>query len=194
MRQRAGGRGDPRSSGGYGYRAVALAVAEAALRLPDGLAAPETRAGVFIDATKQPSLGRALAAALRGRGCQVALCDRRVLRHEYLAQMAAAAIAVTLPYATEGFYLPGLEAMALGCATIVPDCIGNRAYLADGRNALAPPLQLDALLQAVQRLDDAALFARLVTHGRETAARFGLQREREAFHAVLDDIDHLWNA
>ena len=167
-------------------------VIEAGLRLPVQPAAAPSRAGIFIGALKQPELGRALAANLRAQGHAVTLADQWVPRERYLAHLATAEIAVLLPVANEGFFLPALEAMALGCATVVPDCVGNRAYLASGTNALVPPMQLEALLQAVAQLDDPGLRARLVQAGIETSARFSLERERAAFHALLDDLNALW--
>lgn len=167
-------------------------VIDAALRLPGADAAPGPRTGIFIGALKQPELGRALAACLQRDGRTVTLVDHWLPRHDYLAQLAHAQVAVLLPLASEGFFLPALEAMALGCATVVPDCIGNRAYLAPGSNALAPPMQLEALLLAVRQLDDPALRMRLAQAGVATAARFDLARERAAFHAILDDLDTLW--
>lgn len=167
-------------------------VIQAALRLPGLDATSSMRTGIFIGALKQPELGRALAADLQREGRTVILADHWMPRLDYLAQLATAEVAVLLPLECEGFFLPALEAMALGCATVVPDCIGNRAYLAPGDNALVPPMQLEALLQAVKQLDDAALRMRLSQAGVQTAARFDLERERAAFHALLDDLDTLW--
>ena len=84
--------------------------------------------------------------------------------------------------------------MALGCAVVVPDCVGNRAYLEPGNNALVPDMALDALVQAVDALDDDGLVEQLVAAAQSTVARFGMDRERDAFHAVLDELDALWNA
>lgn len=170
-------------------------VIPAALRLParpDQLAGIHPRQGIFIGAVKQPELGRALADALRAEGREVTLCEGWLPRADYLAALGGSTVAVLLPHATEGFFLPGLEAMALGCASVVPDCIGNRAYLAPDRNALVPAMTLEALRAAVVRLDDPALRERLVQGGLDTAARFDLQRERAAFHAILDDLDAQW--
>lgn len=163
----------------------AVRVIEAALDLPRGVAPSRARAGIVIDAIKQPELGRRLARRLDASGRRVRLLETPIPRADYLALLAGAAIAVTLPHAEEGFYLPGLEAMALGCAVVVPDCIGNRAYLRAQVNALAPALDCDALLAAVIRLDDPALRSRLVESGRATSARFTIERERAAFQAVL---------
>ncbi|MDG6348869.1 glycosyltransferase [Luteimonas sp. 8-5] len=170
-------------------------VIEAALDLPSREATPtDGRRGIFIDAMKQPDTGAALHRLLRERGRDSVLSTTRMPRGEYLDRLGSAAVAVLLPHPREGFFLPALEAMALGCATIVPDSIGNRAYLEPGRNALVPQPDPEALLEAVLQLDDDALAARLVQSGRTTARRFDLAGERRAFHAILDDLDALWRA
>src|SRR5690606_401099 len=104
-------------------------VIEAALDLPSREAtSPDGRGGIFIDALKQPETGAALQSLLREQGRQSTLSTTRIPRAAYLDRLGSAAIAVLLPNPREGFYLPALEAMALGCATVVPDSIGNRAY------------------------------------------------------------------
>ncbi len=150
------------------------------------------RQGVFIGATKQPELGRMLLARLLGQGRDATLIDHWVPRDRYMALMAKRRVAVVLPSPTEGFFLPGLEAMALGCATVVPDCIGNREYVRAGANALAPPAQLDALVDAISQLDDARFADTLIAAGKATAASFGLDAERASFHVLLDEVDSLW--
>ncbi|HEX5756906.1 MAG TPA: glycosyltransferase [Arenimonas sp.] len=167
-------------------------VIEAALRMPASLLPPSRRHGVFIGALKQQALGRELARRLIAAGHAVDLCDNFVARDDYLRRMGSADIAVLLPNVTEGFYLPALEAMALGCATVVPDCIGNRAYLQPERNALTPLLHVDSLVAAVERLREASLAAALRHAGRETADRFSLESERAAFHRILDRLHLLW--
>lgn len=167
-------------------------VVDAALDLPELPATDLPRAGVFIDAIKQPDLGTRIAALLGDRN-DVVLSRARMPRADYLQALADSRIAIVLPHPTEGFYLPGLEAMALGCATVVPDCVGNRAYLRDGVNALAPAWDDAAFAAAVLRIEDQpGLHADLVTAGRATAGRFTRAREREAFHRILDDLPALW--
>lgn len=169
-------------------------VIEAALELPPGTVPSRRDEAVFIGALKQPVLGRALAAELQARGRTVVLADRWQARADYLAGLGGCSVAVLLPNPTEGFYLPALEAMALGTAVVVPDCLGNRAYLETGVNAQVPAATVEALAAAVEALDDAGLRERAVAAGRATAARFDLGRERRAFHAILDDLDALWRA
>lgn len=170
-----------------------VTVIEAALNLPADTASPVPRAGVFIDALKAPALGLALADALKQQGIAATLITERLARPEYLDRLVRAEIAVLLPHPTEGFYLPALEAMALGCATVVPDCIGNRAYLEPGANALVPEPTVPALVDPVRQLtQDAALRARLAAAGTSTAARFSLSEERRRFHDLLAGLSELW--
>lgn len=169
-------------------------VIEAGLRMPSDLRVPAQRQGVFIAALKQPELGRALAAQLAAQGHAIDLCDTFVSRDRYLQRLAASEIAVLLPGRIEGFYLPALEAMALGCATVVPDCVGNRAYLDPERNALVPGWELADLVAAVHRLGDPDLRRSLREPGIETAGRFRLDSERQRFHQILDDLDALWRS
>lgn len=177
-----------------GVRGPVLTI-DAALDVPPMEPAdPAMRGAIVIGATKQPVLGAALAAALRASGARVTLLDAPLPRREYLQALARADIAVLLPHASEGFYLPALEAMALGCATVVPDCAGNRTYAQPDANVVMPDYTLDGLIGAVRRLDDEAFRERVRDAGAATAARFGQLRERQAFHAVLDDLPALWAA
>ncbi len=167
-------------------------VIPAALDLPTARAPLVDREGIFIGATKDPVLGGALRDRLLEHGEKVQLVSTPVPRDAFLAGLARSRVAVLLPSPTEGFYLPALEAMALGCATVVPDCVGNRQYLRPGENALVPAHALEPILDAVACLRDRALAEKLVTGGGETAGHFDLARERLAFHSVLDQLDALW--
>lgn len=169
--------------------------------IPAGLSLPSCRPhdvlrqrAVFIDAIKQPELGAAVADRLRRHGVEdIALSSTRMARDDYLAALENASVVVALPHATEGFYLPALEAMALGSAVVVPDCVGNRDYLEPDTNALVPALEPDALAGAALRvLNNPGTRAALVAEGLHTARRFTLQGERAAFHALLDRIDAMW--
>jgi glycosyltransferase involved in cell wall biosynthesis len=168
-------------------------VIEAALDVPEGL---ETvpKSGIVVGAIKHPVLGVALGSALRAQGLPVRVLETPLPRADYLAALAGAEIAVLLPHPTEGFYLPALEAMALGCAVVVPDCVGNRAYLAPGHNALVPAeYRLDDLLDCVMRLQAPDVRGRLQSAGRQTASGYSQEREAAAFHAVLDGLHADWS-
>lgn len=152
------------------------------------------RRDVFVDAVKQPVLGEQVATALRREGLDVGLHAGRCERTGYLASMAEARIVVTLPDPVEGFYLPGLEALAMGRELVQYDCLGSRDYLCDGVNALVPARDAASIVRAVLRLHaDRALGERLRAGAGATAAAFDLPAERAQVHALLDELDGLWH-
>lgn len=162
-------------------------VIPAALDLPvDAIPATDAGRGVFIAALKAPELGGELAAVLRARGHEVLLVQEWMPRDAYLRAMARAAVVVPLPHPTEGFYLPGLEAMALGRPVVMPPCMGSAEYAVDGRNCLMPEAEAGPLAAAVERLlADGALRGALRTEGHASAAGHRQERERAAFDALL---------
>lgn len=164
-----------------------VTVIPAALDLPECSGSPEraTNGPVLIAGLKAPRLAHALAALLRERGIAVNLLDRWLPRHEYLAKVESAALAVTLPHPEEGFYLPALEAMALGVPVVLGDCLGSREYARDGENCLLAALEPRALADAVWWGLRPDVAARLLRQGLATAAQHGLEKERERFARVL---------
>ena len=60
----------------------------------------------------------------------------------------------------EGFYLPALEAMALGSLVICPDCIGNRSFCLPGRNCFRPNYDLNSVIDSVQSAEKAKAVCR----------------------------------
>ena len=112
---------------------------------------------------------------------------------EFLSRIRNARIAIALPLPRESFYLPGLEAMTAGCALVMPDAIGNRAYAVPGRNASMPAMTAEAIAGAALGLlrDPPALQA-LANAGIATAARHGMAQERAALYRILDNLDPLW--
>ena len=166
-------------------------VIPAALDLPPGIRAlpPAQRRGVLILATKQRALGQALAETLAANGLETQLILDDIPRPSLGRAMAAAAQVICLPMPREGFYLPGLEAMALQAPLLMPDAVGNREYAQDGVNCLMPAASVDALRAAsLQLLGQPALAATLVENGVQTAARHTLHAERAAFAKLLSEV------
>lgn len=90
----------------------------------------------------------------------------------------------------EGFGLVGLEAMACGRPLVATASGGPMDYLEPDINALVvSPGDVGASADAVGRLlEDDALVSRLVRHGRQTAARFGVDAAAKAvgrFYAAI---------
>jgi glycosyltransferase involved in cell wall biosynthesis len=97
---------------------------------------------------------------------------------------------VTLPLETEGFFLPALEAMAMGAVVVCPDCVGNRGFCRDGETCLRPAYTLDAVaaaaIEAVALCGTAA--AALLREAAAEVRRHDLARERMAFLRILDSL------
>ncbi|MCY4011414.1 MAG: sulfotransferase domain-containing protein [Gammaproteobacteria bacterium] len=160
---------------------------------PAGVAQEGRASEVTVVAYKAPALGRELTALLSARGIPHRAAFDFMDRRAFLGLLAETRVAVCLPRAEEGFYLPALEAMAAGCIVVTMDCIGNRGFCKPGDNCLLgrdAPTLADAVASALAMPpgDRKALRERA---GRTVEAH-SLDVERARFHAVLDDVDRLW--
>jgi hypothetical protein len=150
---------------------------------------------VLVAANKRPELGRAVAARLRHGSRTVELVDERIPRWELVRLMSRARVSVLVPNPKEGFYLPALEAMAVGTVVVCPDCIGNRSFCLPGENCFRPEYDEDQIVAAAETalreepgLDE--LRARAVA----TAKAHDIADERAAFLDILDGVEELWAA
>ena len=143
---------------------------------------------------KEPALASALAERLEALGAPYHLLADFLPRQQFIETLAVSAVAVCLPWAEEGFYLPALEAMAAGCLVVTLDCVGNRSFCQHGRNCLIANRDASALASTVAealRLP-APTRARLLVGAAETVRNHSLAAERARFQAVLRDVDALW--
>lgn len=150
---------------------------------------------VFILGYKQPALAHELAAALSARDKSVILLDHLVSRGEVLEAMRKSRVSALLPHATEGFYLPALEAMALSAVAVVPDCVGNRSFCRDESNCLMPELRLEGLVHAAStalRMVADGSAAAMTEGARATLAQHTIERERAQFHQIVENLDQIW--
>lgn len=87
----------------------------------------------------------------------------------------------------EGWFLPGSEAMACGCAVVSTDCGGIREYAKNEVNALlSPPADPDALAQNLLRvLQDQNLCMKLAREGNEIIKSFTWHKAVEKMEAFL---------
>jgi hypothetical protein len=146
---------------------------------------PEPSCDVFI-ADKRRELGMEVAAHLVKRGFSVDCLTAPIPRREFLARMSRARLVVLLPLAEEGFYLPALEAMAMGCVVICPDCVGNRAFCVDEVTALVPDHDVAAIGAAVERIERTpGLAAALRERALSASKAFDIAAERAAYHQLL---------
>ncbi len=147
---------------------------------------------VLVGGLKDPPLASLLAESLRSEGFEVDVLVELLPRSEFLKRVAQAGIVVLLPHRTEGFYLPGLEAMALGKPVIMPDCAGNMEYARHGQNCLiADP---DGIPIAVRLLQSGNTALKLASAGLETAKQYRLELEYQRFMDLLANTAALWSA
>ena len=149
---------------------------------------------VLIVGYKHPALATALADRLRQLGIAHRLLTQFLPRERFVAALTAHAVAVCLPRAEEGFYLPALEAMAAGCVVVTTDCIGNRSFCLPARNCFVTDANTAALAASIRdalRLDAGAR-GQLLAAAAETVNGHSLATERRRFQAVLQDVDRLW--
>lgn len=146
--------------------------------IPNGIDLPavtrftisDKRRDVFIAGRKNPAMAAQIREALIGRGLNVDAAYHKIPREDFLAQLASARVALLLPEKFEGFGLFALEAMAVGTAVIIPDCVGNRSFCRDDDTCVVPPYNETSLLAAVIDLcADPARQRRLVQNGLATA-------------------------
>ena len=151
------------------------------------------RQPITIIGYKSPDLARALSERLTERTAH-RLVTEFLDRCTFLDRLVDSRIVVCLPRPEEGFYLPALEAMALGCLVVTLDCIGNRSFCHHDENCLIAESNPDSLFEATKRMLDmsAPECDRLLRRARDTATAHSLNAERTRFHAILGDVDQLW--
>jgi glycosyltransferase involved in cell wall biosynthesis len=149
---------------------------------------------LLIAGLKQPEMAVQAASALQKPGRIIEILDDHVPREEFLAKIGNARNVLFLPNRDEGFYLPALEGMALGALVICPDCVGNRGFM-NGRNAIFPPYELPALIEATETalMMSAHERAAMLEQARATLARHQPVAERAAYSEVLRNLDQLWS-
>ena len=170
--------------------------------IPDGLdldavtamaGSPGRDIDVLVAANKRPELGRKLAARLRHQGRTVELVEDRIPRPDLIALMARARVSVLVPNPKEGFYLPALEAMAVGTVVVCPDCIGNRSFCLPDENCYRPAYDEDEIAAAAEAaLRDEPALGDLRARALDTARAHDIACERTAFLEVLDRVEELW--
>ena len=168
-----------------------------AIDLPAGPALPPhvREPGLLIAGQKAPRLAIKIETTLRESGWPVRTLTGQLPRADYLGALARAETVLLLPTPTgEGFFLPALEAMALGTLVICPDAGGNREFCVDGVNCLLPPYERAAILAACQASRELAPSQRagLLLHAQATARSHSLEAEREAFLRILHRLPELW--
>jgi glycosyltransferase involved in cell wall biosynthesis len=152
--------------------------------------APNRDIPLLIAGQKDPAFAAAvmtrLAAVGIGAECLTRSCDRTT----FLGLLGRARVAVLVPFEREGFFLPAIEAMAMGALVVCPDCLGNRGFCRDGETCFLPDYTLDGVVGAAiaATVLDAEAGGRMRAAAEAEVARHGIGGEREAFLSILDGL------
>jgi glycosyltransferase involved in cell wall biosynthesis len=133
---------------------------------------------------------RVFAADAAAPRAQNVICLGRLSDSE-LAALLRDCLCLAFPSFVEGFGLPPLEAMALGCPVIASDCASLPEVC--GEAALyASPKDPDAWLAQFVRLNrDPELRVRMIEQGRARASTFWWTRSAELYLQAMADADGL---
>jgi hypothetical protein len=116
--------------------------------------------------------------------------DGRVQWHDLRKIYHWADIFLCCPRIEEGFYLPGLEAMAAECVVVTPDVVGNREYCQFGTNCIQVEwgnvASYRSALEAIAAMSPARR-RELRAAGAVAAGSRDLAAERDAFANLLAD-------
>lgn len=143
-------------------------------------------ARVLIVGIKQPDLAAQLANSLHSRHINVECAIEPLSRIDFLAKISESSIIVALPFEIEGFYLPALEAMAMGKALVCPDCLGNRSFCHDKINCLMPSRDPESIEASVLHLlSNPHLTRQLQEQAFIDSQVYRIDKEKERFTQVL---------
>jgi glycosyltransferase involved in cell wall biosynthesis len=107
-----------------------------------------------------------------------------------LALLYQSALCLVFPSLTEGFGLPALEAMALGCPVISSD-VASLAEVCGGAALYAPPHEGSTWLAAIELVAiDSILRDKLIAEGRVRSKHFSWRSSAEKYLALMFDLDH----
>lgn len=142
---------------------------------------------MYILANKQPELGGEIYDWAINSGFTVKIDTSTQERVEVISAMASSSITIALPNQTEGFYLPGIEAMYYSNSAIVPYCVANKEYYSVFGNLFMPEYSLTeikaAILQSNKQPGLLTKFSRYV--GRQIASGYTLNNERASLQRFL---------
>ena len=162
--------------------------------LLDGKVDRDIADSILIVGYKNAALAVAVAEQIARHGMPCHVVGEQMPRQAFLDRLRRATMVVCCPLPDEGFYLPALEAMALGCAVVVPFARGNAAYCRDGVNCVICDYDTSSIVAGVLRLRSLPPDRRrqLLCSARETASSRQPDRMREKYFDILQDIDQIW--
>jgi len=160
--------------------------------LPPPLPASERDIRLLIVGVKNPAIAHSVAQRLTRDGYSSQLVVEHLPRSQFLSLVGRAHLAVLLPEKLEGFFLPALEAMALGTMVVCPDCVGNRGFCRDRETCFRPAYSVDGIVRStIDALDMLQPEAdEMLLNARRMVEQHTLEMERDRFLTLLDQLPH----
>ena len=156
--------------------------------IPDVIS--EKNLDLYILGKKNPLFARSIQQWAENSGLTVHADLGLVERSTVFNNLARANVALVLPNPTEGFFLPGIEAMALSERVVVPDCVGNRGYCKQNLNIDLCEYEVSACIETIVH---ALERVHLPVHrfekfrGKREARSYNMTAERNEYQRVLSD-------
>jgi hypothetical protein len=153
------------------------------------------RYDLYILSTKQPQLGQQLFEWASSIGLRVLMHDKATERECVHQAMSESVVVIALPQKVEGFFLPGIEAIALADWAVVPDCIGSREYSESRANISRCELSFHSCQKTIEHaLKKVKGLKFLVSkwHGGRLSDNYSLKQERKSYQHILHDLDEIW--
>jgi hypothetical protein len=150
---------------------------------------------LYILATKQPLLGKEIFDWATKLGLNVVIHANPVERELVHQTMAQSQVVIVLPNKTEGFFLPGIEAMALADWAVVPDCIASREYCLSYANVSSCALTLsDCIRGIVQARGNLSRWPIrfLQWRGKRICSGYSLAKEQQSYSEILRELEQIW--
>lgn len=150
----------------------------------------ETDLDLYILGKKNPQFATEIEQWAHNNDVSVHADIGLVARDAVFTNFARARVALVLPNPTEGFFLPGIEAMALSDRVVVPDCVGNRGYCKPNMNITLCGYEKKACISAIE---EALTRLKKPVHkfekfrGVREARSYTMTAERDAYHELLFD-------
>lgn len=136
-------------------------------------------------------LGDRVAALLDGADFEFRSAGRQASWDQLRELYHWADVFLSTPMVTEGFYLPGLEAMAAGAIVLTPDVGGNRTYCRFGENCLQVEWEDESSYANVLRslkTESPERIDRIRRQGYETLKNHTWDREERQFAEFLNKL------
>ncbi len=141
---------------------------------------------VFIDAVKNPELGRKISREIAKFTENITIISDRVPQYKYLNLISNSRVSIFCPSEIEGFYMPPLEAVYLGSYSFCSRAGGNSEYLDDQIVfEFSENFILGLIEQVIQKL---AVHTDNLNRTTPLLDQYSISAEKESFEKFVEQV------